>query len=124
MEAVLEAAHIHPYLGPSTNLVTNGLLVRADIHTLFDLGLIAVDDDFRLLVSPELGHSPYSDLHRKPIWLPKSPSDMPSTAALRWHRRQHGFERGILTILTTRVPNHTMRRAERRFGPGDDALPS
>ena len=57
VEAVLEAAHIHPYLGPATNLVTNGLLVRADIHTLFDLGLLTVDDDFRLLVSPKLGHS-------------------------------------------------------------------
>jgi hypothetical protein len=38
----LEAAHIIAYLGPKTNYVTNGLLLRADIHTLFDLGLIAV----------------------------------------------------------------------------------
>src|SRR5205823_2979542 len=37
---VLEAAHIVPYRGPSTNAVSNGLLLRADIHTLFDLGLI------------------------------------------------------------------------------------
>ncbi|HZZ18730.1 MAG TPA: HNH endonuclease signature motif containing protein, partial [Opitutaceae bacterium] len=38
----LEAAHIIPYQGSATNNVTNGLLLRADIHTLFDLGLIAI----------------------------------------------------------------------------------
>ena len=36
---VLQAAHIFPYMGPETNHPSNGLL-RADIHTLFDLGLI------------------------------------------------------------------------------------
>jgi putative restriction endonuclease len=34
----LEAAHISPYKGDHTNDVTNGLLLRADLHTLFDLG--------------------------------------------------------------------------------------
>jgi putative restriction endonuclease len=40
---VLEAAHIYPYRGPATNKVSNGLLLRADLHTLFDCNLIAVD---------------------------------------------------------------------------------
>ena len=40
---VLEAAHICPYQGPDTNKVVNGILLRADIHTLFDLGLIVID---------------------------------------------------------------------------------
>ncbi len=44
---VLEAAHITPYLGPETNHVTNGLLLRADLHTLFDTDLIAVDPETR-----------------------------------------------------------------------------
>ena len=39
---VLEAAHIHPYRGPDTNKVPNGLLLRSDIHTLFDCGLLAI----------------------------------------------------------------------------------
>ena len=38
---VLEAAHIYPYRGPDTSKVVNGLLLRADVHTLFDSGLIA-----------------------------------------------------------------------------------
>ena len=39
----LEAAHITPYLGEETNHPQNGLLLRADIHSLFDLGLLSVD---------------------------------------------------------------------------------
>ena len=35
----LDAAHISPYLGDQSNHVTNGVLLRADIHTLFDLQL-------------------------------------------------------------------------------------
>ena len=42
-EAVLEAAHIRPYRGPESNALPNGLLLRADIHTLFDLALLAID---------------------------------------------------------------------------------
>lgn len=45
---VLEAAHISPYLGEETNRVRNGLLLRADIHTLFDRGLIRVDRNYRI----------------------------------------------------------------------------
>ncbi|GGC69247.1 hypothetical protein GCM10011504_53930 [Siccirubricoccus deserti] len=52
---VLEAAHIVPYQGLLTNHVTNGLLLRADLHTLFDCGLIAVRlDTRRVVTSPSL----------------------------------------------------------------------
>lgn len=37
---VLEAAHITPYLGPETNHITNGLLLRSDLYTLWDRCLI------------------------------------------------------------------------------------
>ncbi|MCL4637671.1 MAG: HNH endonuclease [Olivibacter sp.] len=40
---ILEAAHIMPYRGKKDNHPSNGLLLRADIHTLFDLNLIAID---------------------------------------------------------------------------------
>ncbi len=41
--AVLEAAHIRPYRRPEDNDVKNGLLLRADIHTLFDLNLLGIE---------------------------------------------------------------------------------
>lgn len=39
---IVEAAHIGPYRGEKDNWVDNGLLLRADIHTLFDLNLIGI----------------------------------------------------------------------------------
>ncbi|EAN8121017.1 HNH endonuclease, partial [Salmonella enterica] len=55
---VLEAAHIHPYLGEKTNVVSNGLLLRADVHTLFDLGLLWVNPaDLRIGIAEALRHS-------------------------------------------------------------------
>ena len=59
---VLEAAHVDPYLGPQSNLADNGLLLRADIHTLFDLHLIAVSEKGRWMVSPLLKGTAYEDL--------------------------------------------------------------
>jgi len=85
----LEAAHIVPYRGPGTNHVTNGLLLRADIHTLFDLGLIAVDErEYTLLVAPRLSHEDYAGLAGKRIYLPKRLAQRPNPAALRQHRQR------------------------------------
>jgi hypothetical protein len=80
----LEAAHIVPYLGPKTNPLTNGLLLRADVHTLFDLGLMAVDPtNFFVIVSKTLQESCYRSFDGKPIRLPKSKSGNPSVPALK-----------------------------------------
>jgi hypothetical protein len=50
----LEAAHIHPYAENGTNHISNGLLLRADFHTLFDLYLLAIDADLVIHVHPSL----------------------------------------------------------------------
>ncbi len=50
----LEAAHLYPYRGPESNVVTNGLLLRSDIHTLFDLRLLAIDPVTRTIVLSKL----------------------------------------------------------------------
>jgi putative restriction endonuclease len=86
IEPLLEAAHIHPYLGPHTNHVTNGLLLRADIHTLFDLGLLAVDADHRVVGAEILLGSDYAALIDQPLELPSREADRPSGKALEWHR--------------------------------------
>ena len=67
-EAALEACHIKPYRGPQSNSLPNGLLLRADLHTLFDLGLLAVDTaSMTVLVAPELAASTYSELAGKVV---------------------------------------------------------
>jgi HNH endonuclease len=86
---VLEAAHITPYRGIKTNAVTNGLLLRADIHTLFDLGLISIEpSEGRIHVSSRLKGSKYTGLHGKVPLLPLRPTAHPSPAALRKHFSQ------------------------------------
>ena len=53
--AVLEAAHVNPYRGDDDHHVENGLLLRSDIHTLFDLDLIGIDpDELRVELHPRL----------------------------------------------------------------------
>lgn len=59
----LEAAHIVPYLGPETNHVQNGLLLRSDIHTLSDLGLLAIaPESITVVIAASLAATSYAEL--------------------------------------------------------------
>jgi hypothetical protein len=83
----LEAAHIRPYRGEHTNMVGNGLLLRADIHTLFDLGLLAINPaTLTVVISDQLPGDHYKSLKGRPLNLPADPELRPSHARLaeRW----------------------------------------
>lgn len=57
---VLEAAHIRPYRGPNDNHPSNGLLLRSDVHTLFDLNLIGIEPSTLIVrVDAAVNRSPY-----------------------------------------------------------------
>lgn len=67
----LEAAHIVPYLGKVTNVIGNTLLLRADIHTLFDRGLLMVcPETLKVLLTDTLKTSTYGNLDGKQVSLP------------------------------------------------------
>src|SRR6266487_5936792 len=51
---ILEAAHIRPYKDGGAHEVTNGLLLRRDIHRLFDLGYVTISTDGRFEVGRRL----------------------------------------------------------------------
>lgn len=88
----LEAAHIYPYKGPATNHVTNGLLLRSDIHRLFDRGAVAVHETtHQVLVKPHLMVTQYEPLAELQLGLPRLAAHRPSTAALRSHREWAGL---------------------------------
>jgi hypothetical protein len=88
----LEAAHIVPYQGEETNHPGNGLLLRADIHVLFDVNLIAVDtDSWTVVIAPRLQGTTYEYLAGQPLHLPDEPGLRPSVAALDEHRHAAGF---------------------------------
>jgi putative restriction endonuclease len=88
----LEAAHITPFRGSDTNRADNGILLRADLHTLFDLGLLAINAaELTLLLSPALTRGAYADLGGKKIRIPNDEHLQPSTAALQAHRDWTGL---------------------------------
>jgi len=83
---VLEAAHIMPYRGKATNDVVNGLILRSDVHTLFDVGLVTVHPTNRsILVSEDLRKSPYAKLHGRLLRDPLDPAMRPPHAVLDYH---------------------------------------
>jgi len=87
--AALEAAHIIPYCGPDSNHVTNGVLLRADIHSLFDLDLMAINPEgWTVDLVPSLRATSYSELLGRRIGVPTNLADHPSQAAIvqRWQR--------------------------------------
>lgn len=83
----LEAAHIRPYSGQSSNHVSNGLLLRADIHTLFDLYLIGVNPEtYEITISPTLRDTSYGELHEFRLSEARKMEQTVSSASLAWHR--------------------------------------
>lgn len=83
----LEAAHIIPYRGPRTNDLSNGLLLRGDLHTLFDYGLIAVDSDtMKILISSKIGDTSYRVLESSRLIVPEKGAVQPSAKLLSLHR--------------------------------------
>lgn len=93
IEPLLEAAHIRSYWGPETNHVTNGMLLRADIHTLFDLGLLTIGDDHRIEVSARLANTNYGQLQGQKLKLPVQVTQQPSLKSLRWHRERWAYRK-------------------------------
>jgi hypothetical protein len=88
----LEAAHILPYNGPETNHPANGLLLRSDVHTLFDLGRITIDpDSMEIEVDPALAGTEYEQYRGKRLPEPSERSVVPSREALRSHRENRGL---------------------------------
>jgi hypothetical protein len=81
----LEAAHIRPYEGVMTNVVNNGILLRADIHTLFDLDLIGIHPSEGLVhISNQLDNTVYWKFEGTRVRGPSARSATPNRSALAW----------------------------------------
>lgn len=85
VEATLEAAHIRPYRGVDSHATGNGLLLRADLHTLFDLHLITVMPFGSVRVAPDLLGSEYEDFDERQIRHPIDVVHSPNRTALAEH---------------------------------------
>jgi len=94
----LQAAHIRPVKDGGLHRLDNGLLLRSDVHTLFDRGYLGIDADYRLRVSTRLreefnaGDEFYQRDGSK-IGLPENKRDYPDPDALKWHLREVFIDR-------------------------------
>lgn len=89
----LEAAHIKPYAAGGTHEISNGILLRRDIHSVFDAGYVTVDEDLKFVVSDRVrtdfnNGSEYRKLHGTTLFLPQAPANRPDRTALRWHNEE------------------------------------
>lgn len=88
---ILDAAHIKTYAAGGEHEISNGLLLRTDVHRLFDLGYVTVSEDQHFEVSRRLktdfdNGKHYYDLHGTKLRAPLRHCRPPATDALRWHR--------------------------------------
>jgi putative restriction endonuclease len=88
--SLVEACHIIPIRVSGNDNVTNGIALCPTLHTAFDRGMIGVDEQFRVVVSPYLADntgSPYnlSQFHGQALRLPFGEIHYPKREAFAWH---------------------------------------
>lgn len=86
----LEASHIRPFAQNGPHEIRNGLLLRADLHRLFDKGYVTVTPEYRLEVSSRLqadyhNGRTYYPLHGTQLQIPVTSSNWPDREYLEWH---------------------------------------
>jgi putative restriction endonuclease len=90
---VLEAAHIKPYAKGGEHRVSNGILLRRDLHSLYDRGYVTVTPDYLFRVGESLraefknGRS-YYGMDRSKIAIPSQEMLRPNRDLLAWHAEQ------------------------------------
>ena len=87
---VLEAAHIKPVSNGGEHRIDNGLLLRSDLHKLFDLGYATITPSGEFRVSAKLKETwmngkVYYDLDRSTIRVPSRGDYQPAHSFLEWH---------------------------------------
>lgn len=88
---VLEAAHIKPYAESGPHFISNGILLRSDMHKLYDGGYITFTKDYRVEVSSRIKEEfqngkEYYQYHGKELnFLPSRELDRPNEIYLDWH---------------------------------------
>lgn len=89
IEEVLDGAHIHPFSETQDHSIPNGILLRKDIHALFDRGAFTIDHDYRIRFTEQfkerypMDANSYANFDGQKLKLPKDKAHWPSFSALR-----------------------------------------
>ena len=88
---VLDAAHIKPYSEQGPHQISNGILLRSDMHKLFDCGYITITKDYKVEISKaikeefENGREYYQYHGRDLMYLPSQEINKPNQQYIEWH---------------------------------------
>lgn len=91
----IEAAHIYPKSKGAKDVVSNGVGLCKLHHWAFDVGWLAISDDYEVVVSNVDGVATpdeISEFEGQTINLPSDEDAVPGERFLREHRKLHGFE--------------------------------
>ena len=88
--AEVQAAHIRPVADGGSDSIRNGLALSGTAHWMFDRGLVAITDDYRILVAEKQLPPDAIRLIRgdRKLMLPERPDAQPHAAQLRYHRER------------------------------------
>lgn len=90
---VLDAAHIQPYVESGSHLIANALLLRSDLHKLFDSGYLTITSDFKIEISRKIkeeyqnGKEYYKFHGENILTLPRRVEDKPGSRFIEWHNQ-------------------------------------
>lgn len=89
--SMVDACHIQPWALNHADTIQNGICLTPTLHRALDRGLIAISDDYRVIISEafvEDKNSSYalSQFNRKPLLIPQSEKHAPSLEFINWHR--------------------------------------
>lgn len=89
---MVDACHIHPFSLSNDDTIPNGLALSPTIHRAFDRGLLNINTNFVVRVSPSIEESnskfPLAQFEGKQILLPEKEKWFPSQASLSWHNKE------------------------------------
>lgn len=89
---MIDACHIHPFSLSNDDTVPNGIALSPTLHRAFDRGLITINSDFVVRVSPTIDEKnssfSISQFEGQQILLPKKEKWYPSQESLIWHNKE------------------------------------
>jgi len=83
---LLEAAHIIPVSQGGSYEINNGILMTPDLHEAFDIGAFTFDDEYNLIIYPEVQEKDYLPNSKRINYLPKNKEFYPSLVSINYHR--------------------------------------
>ena len=89
--SITDAAHIIPFSVSYNDDIRNGISLCKSHHWAFDTGLISLNDDYQVIVSPLMSEQGPTEgmltqLRNKRIWTPEDDRYHPDKVVLEWHR--------------------------------------